>query len=85
MGEEYARLMIMSKDTRISIRLSKEDKKQFYKICATYGLCPSKLIERWIHRFNLNARRKNISIIQVVWNPHDEAYADYNEYKKSGK
>lgn len=74
----------MKKDTRISLRLSKEDKREFYKICDMHGLCPSKIMERWIHRFNLNAKKTNIQFGAVVKSLYDEMYADYEEYKKSG-
>lgn len=67
------------KDQRITVRVSKEDKRQFYKLCDAHGLCPSKIIERWIHRFNLNAKRTSM-FIGVVKSAHDEQWEEYNEY-----
>ena len=67
------------KDARIDIRLRKGDKRKFYKICEDFGLCPSNLVERWIHRFILNS--KNVKqAMNVIGNPHDEAMADFDEY-----
>ena len=72
------------KDARMSIRLSKGDKRQFYKLCDQFGLCPSKIVERWIHRFNLNARRKEVPHFnEIVRSASDEKWEEYNEYKSS--
>ena len=68
------------KDTRISVRLSKEDKREFYKLCDVHGLCPSKIIERWIHRFNLNTKRTISNYSDIVKSPNDERWDEYNEY-----
>jgi antitoxin component of RelBE/YafQ-DinJ toxin-antitoxin module len=70
----------MKKETRISIRLSKEDKKEFYRLCETHGLCPSKIIERWIHRFNLNTKKTISSYSGIVKTPDEERWEEYNEY-----
>lgn len=74
----------MNKDARISVRVSKVDKREFYRICELHGLCPSKIMERWIHRFNLNAKKTNPKFSTIVKSTHDEMYAEYEEYEKSG-
>ena len=73
-------MLMKKKDTRISVRISKEEKKLFYSICEIHGLCPSILIYRWIHRFNSNAKRSNVQFSSIVKSVHDEMYLDYNEY-----
>ena len=72
--------MANKKDSRISIRVSKEDKKEFYRLCEIHGLCPSKIIERWIHRFNLNARKTIGTYSEIVKSGDDERLEAYNEY-----
>ena len=73
--------MQSKKDTRIQLRLSKADKREFYKQCELNGLCPSKLIERWIHRFNLNAKSTGAKFHSVVKSGEEEKWEEYNDYK----
>lgn len=72
--------MSSKNDSRISIRLPREDKNEFYRLCELHGLCPSKIIERWIHRFNLNARKTIGTYSNIVKSGNDERWEPYNEY-----
>ena len=68
------------KDARIDIRLRREDKRKFYKVCDQYGLCPSVVLERWIHRFVLNSKQIKIMYDGVVLHPKQEVFDDYDTY-----
>ena len=70
------------KNTRIGIRISEKKKKQFYEICEKNGLCPSVLINRWIHRFILNSKKNKIDF-KEIYSAHVERMVDYNNYKES--
>ena len=70
-----------TKDARIDLRLRKEDKRQFYKICDQYGLCPSDVLERWIRRFVLNTKSLKQCYTGVVIHPRDEVFAELVDYK----
>lgn len=70
------------KNTRIGIRISEKKKKQFYEICEMHGLCPSVLINRWIHRFILNSKKNKIDF-KEIYSASSERLAGLKEYKES--
>jgi antitoxin component of RelBE/YafQ-DinJ toxin-antitoxin module len=75
------KIMARKKDARMEIRLEKEEKEKFYKICDENGLVPSRVVNIWIKRFNAKSRKR--VVYDEVYHASIERMVEYEKYRQA--
>lgn len=55
----------ITKDTRVSVRLSQRKKDKFFRVCHENGLIPSILITRWIDVFVKKSNKYKVDFSKI--------------------